>query len=241
LYARGKDIKVAYTPNGPTNSVAEYTINLMLTIMRQSYKSNIALRDGIWKKFIGNSIEGSNIGLFGAGRIGKEVIRLISIFKPNKIMVYDPFVKHSSLEDFDVIWSEKDQILSESNLISMHLPLSDETRDFIVMRDMRKMLPDSILINTSRGGIINEQDLYEALKKNIIGGAAIDVFDEEPYTGNLSELDNCFISAHMSPMSSAARKKMELDTAMEVINYAKNGMLYNEVPQYEYEKRITKG
>lgn len=241
LHAKSKGIRVAYTPDGPTNSVAEYTLCLILLSMRQSYRSNIALRDGVWKKFIGTSIEESKIGIFGAGRIGREVIRLISIFNPKKIMVYDPFIELDSLKNYDVTWAEKDQILNEANLISIHLPLSDKTRDFFVMQDMKKMLRNTILVNTSRGGIINEKDLYIALEKNIIGGAAIDVFDVEPYTGNLGQLDNCFVSAHMSPMSSAARKRMELDTVMEVINYAKNGMLYNEVPGYEYQKRVLKG
>ena len=109
------------------------------------------------------------------------------------------------------------------------------------MQELIQMKPNCHLINTSRGGIINENDLYNALESREIGGAAIDVFENEPYNGNLKNLENCIITSHMSPMSSQARSIMEIDVVREVINYKKNGYLNNEVPFIEYEKRENRG
>ena len=240
-YAKKRNIKVSYTPDGPTSSVAEFTLGLIISSLRQSFKSHIQMKDGNWKKYLGKSISECNIGILGAGRIGREVIRLISQFNPNKILVCDPLVDKSALKKFKINYVVKRELIKLSDLISIHIPLTNETKNFFSTQELIQMKPNCHLINTSRGGIINENDLYNALKSGEIEGAAIDVFENEPYNGNLKNLENCIITSHMSPMSSQARLKMENDVVREVINFKENGHLNNEVPNIEYEKRENRG
>ena len=130
-----------------------------------------------------------------------------------------------------------DQIFHEADIISIHIPLSPATKDLITARQIEQMKPEVLLINTSRGGIINESDLYNALNAERIGGAAVDVFEHEPYTGPLNGMDNCLLTAHMGSMSVDCRSQMELEACEEAARFIMNQPLQSSVPEEEFENR----
>ena len=114
------------------------------------------------------------------------------------------------------------------------MPLNSETRDMIKKEELLKMKSDALLINTSRGGIINENDLFEIMQSGHLGGAAIDVFQQEPYNGPLQKIDRCILTAHMGSMSVDCRTKMEIEATEEVVRFFKNEPLKGQVPQSEF-------
>lgn len=126
-------------------------------------------------------------------------------------------------------YGTKVDVLKYSDIISVNLPLKKDTHNYITAKELDLMQSHSIIINTARGGIINENDLYDALKEQKIAGAAIDVFEEEPYKGNLRELDNCLLTCHMGASTIDSRTDMEVQAVEEAIRYKNNRPLKNEV------------
>ncbi len=238
IAARERGISVSYTPDGPSKAVAEFTMNSILSTLRNSVLTNQNLKKGIWKKQMGRSVSESVIGVFGAGRIGRELIHILTCFNPRKILVHDPYVDEDIFEKLQVEFVSKNEVLDNSDLITLHLPMNDNTKDFISEKEIKVMKPNSIIINTSRGGIVNENDLFTALKSGHLSSAAIDVFEEEPYSGNLLDLDNCIATPHMAPMSKASRISMEIDAVKEVVRFANGKSLLNPVPEFEYQSRL---
>ena len=116
----------------------------------------------------------------------------------------------------------------------MHIPLTRATKNIVTKTQLEIMKSDAIIINTSRGGIVNEGDLYEVMKAGHLSGAAIDVFEEEPYTGKLKELSNCLLTSHMGSMSIDCRTRMEIEATDEAIRFATNKKLEGVVPDSEY-------
>ena len=131
--------------------------------------------------------------------------------------------------------SSLSRIFQESHIISLHVPLYSKTRNLITETQLSQMRSDAFLINTARGGIVNEQALHDALSKEKLGGAALDVFEEEPYKGSLSELDNVLLTPHLASCSYDCRAQMELEATEEVIRFFQGERLQNEVPEEEYE------
>ena len=190
-------IKVTYTPGAPTQTVAEYTIGLMIYLLRRINVSKKSLEKGKWLKIFGKNLN-----------------------------------KYSAKK------ATKNEIFKNCNLITIHLPITEKTRNLITKKEIAMMSNDTILINTSRGGIINEDNLYDALKKNKIYSAALDVFAKEPYLGRLRKLDNCHCTTHIASMSTSCRNKMELEAAQEIIRFFNGKQLMFQVPKKEYENSI---
>jgi D-3-phosphoglycerate dehydrogenase len=148
---------------------------------------------------------------------------------------------HLTSAEKNTKWVEKEYIYKNSDLISLHVPLTRITRDMVRSNEINLMKSDSILINTARGGIINEFDLSQALKAGVIGGAAIDVFEQEPYSGPLIDLSNCLLTSHMGSMSVDCRSRMEVEATEEVIRFFTGNELLNLVPPEEYESQNEAG
>lgn len=215
-YAKSKKVKIEVTHDAPTNSVAEHTVALILNMLRHINESDTNLKKGIWEKKMGKELSECTIGIVGAGRIGLKVMRLISAFQPKSILYMDP------LNDVQETFCEKTNLkclLEQSDIISLHLPLNEETRHLIGEAEIQKMKIDALLINTSRGGLVDEESLYKSLLENAIGGAALDVFSEEPYNGPLAKLDNCLLTPHIAPMTNNARARMEIASVRNVIQH----------------------
>ena len=234
LSARKRGIKVSHTPDAPGPAVAELTIGLMISLLRHIHISNDQIKNGVWSRFIGRRISELSIGIIGVGRIGKGVINRLNAFTNNCILVNDinpnlELNNHHNLE-----WVDKDKIYCESDIISLHIPFTKHTNNMIRTDELMKMKSDAIIINTSRGGIINEFDLQQVLLSGHLSGAAVDAFNEEPYSGPLKNIENCLLTAHMGSMSIDCRAQMEREATEEAIRFLDSKKLLNEVPESEY-------
>ena len=155
----------------------------------------------IWHKNTGRRLGECNVGLIGTGRIGRQVLALLYSFRPNKIFLHDVNESEDIATKYNAEYVSKDDILEKCDVISLHIPLNNNTFHMVNEEELHKMKCDAIIVNTSRGPIINEKALYEALMTKEIGGAAIDVYDKAPYEGKLTNVDNCLLPPHIGPMS----------------------------------------
>ena len=138
-------------------------------------------------------------------------------------------------DEYELKWASKEQIYREADIISLHLPLTGKTKNMIRTEHLRMMKEDAIILNTARGGIINEDDLYDVLQTEHLSGAAIDVFDFEPYTGKLRDIERCLLTAHMGSMSIDCRTRMEIEATEEAVRFLIDKPLKGLVPEGEYE------
>ena len=221
-------VRVAYTPDAPTMAVAELCVGMILDLARKISTTNTQIKAGIWHRHMGTLLYGKTVGIFGMGRIGKSLIHLLSGFNVT-FKVYDTTPDLAFGRLYGVEFVSKDSVLSQSDILSVNVPLKADTLDYITLKELKMIQPHALLINTARGGIVNEADLYTALKEEIIAGAAIDVFEEEPYTGVLTQLDNALLTCHMGASTIDSRTDMEVQALEEAIRYQNNLPLKNEV------------
>lgn len=234
-YASENNINVSYTPDAPSPAVSELTVGLALSLLRKVNISDSQMHSGQWKRYMGRRIAECTVGIIGIGRIGTRLIEhLQGGFAGTSILVND--IDEDAGKDMlpaECLVS-KEEIYRNADIITLHLPLTAKTKNLISDNEIKMMKKDVILINTSRGGMINESALEEALKEGLIGGAAIDVFDNEPYSGPLSAYDNCILTSHMGSMTQDCRAKMEIEATEEAVRYIKGEPLLCSVPEYEY-------
>ena len=233
--ARERGITVSYTPEAPSPAVAELAVGLMLGLLRDIPRTDRVMRSGVWQRTMGRRLSNMTVGVIGVGRIGTRVIRHLTCGFPGvRILANDIQPDLGFAARYGVEWAPKDVIYKSADIISLHLPLTAHTRTLITAREMELMKPDVFLINTSRGQMINEGDLAAALRAGRIGGAAIDVFEREPYSGELATLDRCILTCHMGSMSDDCRARMELEATEEAIRFLRGEPLLNVVPDAEY-------
>jgi D-3-phosphoglycerate dehydrogenase len=236
--AERRGIGVSYTPDAPAPAVAELTVGLMISLLRKIGHANLLMHSGKWERFMGRRISEITLGLIGVGRIGGRVLRRLRGFGSPRVLVNDLLADQSlsrAVPELKLEWVSKELIFREADLISLHVPLTLKTKGMVGAKEFGAMKPDALLINTSRGAVVNEDALYTALKKNTIGGAAIDVFEKEPYDGPLQELHNCILTSHMGSMSLDCRTRMELEATEEAIRFLLGKPLLSLVPKEEYE------
>lgn len=238
---KDKGIVVAYTPDAVTMAVAELTIGLMIDVSRKVQMADREMRKGGWSRFVGKRLGESVIGIIGAGRVGLNVIRLLSEFYPKEILIQD--LKDKSKEVAAILdpkrikysFFSKEEIYRRSDLVSLHVPLTKHTRKMITKKELELFSTDAYLLNTARGELIEEADLIQALSTRKLAGAAIDVFSKEPYSGELTQLENVVLTEHMGSCSYDCRLAMEREASEEVIRFYSGEALRNEVPAEEYE------
>ena len=235
LAAKERGIIVSYTPDAPSKAVSDLTIGLMLNLLRQTHVSNDRMHKGEWERFFGRRLGEVTIGLIGMGRIGIGVLGRLQGFGCPRILVNDIEQKRCLETAFKFEWVSKEEIYREADVISLHIPLTKQTKGMIRKQELELMKPDSILINTARGGIIDENDLYQIMKNNHLSGAAIDVFEQEPYNGKLTKIERCHLTAHMGSMSVDCRTRMEIEATQEAVRFIKGQPLEGIVPEEEYE------
>jgi len=236
--AKERGIQVSYTPDAPTSAVAELTIGMMLTLLRSVQISNLKMHEGVWHRYFGKRIQNCTIGIIGVGRIGSAVLAFLESFNTHKILVNDLNQNLNFEKNANIEWASKKTIYQNADIISLHVPLTPITQNLIKKEELQMMKNDAVLINTSRGGIINELDLYNTMKSGHLSAAAIDVFNDEPYKGKLIEIDRCF-TAHMGSMSFDCRERMELEATEEAIRFLQNKPLKGIVPEFEYELQLN--
>jgi D-3-phosphoglycerate dehydrogenase len=238
LTAKKNGIIVTYTPDAPAKAVSDLTIGLMISLLRQIHISNVKMHEGNWYRFFGRRVGEVTIGLIGMGRIGLGVMSRLQGFGCKKILVHDIKPNHALENAFDFEWTDLDRIYKESDVISLHVPLTKLTKGMIGKSELLKMKSDAFIINTSRGGIINESDLFQVLKSGHLGGAAIDVFEQEPYMGELKNIQNCILTSHMGSMSIDCRSRMETEATQEVLRFVQGLELIGLVPAEDYSNQI---
>jgi D-3-phosphoglycerate dehydrogenase len=167
-----------------------------------------------------------------------RVIRRTKPFGTPRLLVNDVDSSNQTNLDFKLEWVSKEKIYKEADVICLHLPLTRHTQNMIRKKELLSMKKDASIINVSRGGIINEKDLYEVMKSGHLSGAAIDVFETEPYDGKLTEIERCILTPHIASMSIDSRSRMEIEATEEVVRFIKGEELQNEVPQTEYDVQI---
>jgi D-3-phosphoglycerate dehydrogenase len=234
LAAEQRGIKVSYTPDAPAPAVAELTIGLMLSLLRSVHVANLQLHHGEWIRHFGRRIPEITIGIIGVGRIGQRVLRRISGFGTPRILANDIHPNTSLVPELKLEWTDKQEIYKQADVISLHVPMTKYTKNMIRAEHLALMKTDAIIINTSRGGIINELDLVNSLNSGHLHGAAIDVFENEPYTGPLADIERCILTSHMGSMSIDCRTKMEIQATEEVVRFLTNKPLHGQVPPEEY-------
>ncbi len=241
LAAKNNGISVSYTPEAPAPAVVDLTMGLMYTLLRNAHIANIQMHQGNWNKYFGKRLTECCIGIIGAGRMGSKVIDNLKALGCKKVLYFDANVRLNTEDNDQIKFANLDQIYKESDLISLHVPLNSKTNNMISLKEMKMMNSDVMIVNTSRGGIINEKDLEKALSKNIIGGAAIDVYEVEPYIGKLSSYDNCILTPHIGSSTIDCRVQMEIQATEEAVRYILNSEQKQPVPEMEYllrEKEI---
>lgn len=235
IAAEKRGITVSYTPDAPAPAVSELTVGMMLTLLRSTHVSNDEMHKGRWHRFFGRRLSNVTIGIIGVGRIGRGVIKHLQGFDSPRILANDINIDKQLAEQYNLEWVSKEKIYQEADIVSLHVPLTHLTKDMIRRDHLLKMKQDSIVINTARGGIINEEDLYSVMQSGHLSAAAIDVFDFEPYNGPLRKVQNCLLTAHMGSMSIDCRTKMEIDATKEAVRFLNKQDLKGMVPEEEYE------
>jgi D-3-phosphoglycerate dehydrogenase len=218
-YARSKGIVVMNTPLANSASVAELVIGYMLIMARSLYRANVSVKTEKWdkKSFDGDEIGGKILGLIGVGNIGREVAKR-AIVMGMTVIAYDPYVK----EVDGVKLVSLDELLTQADYISLHLPKTKESTGMIGAEQFGKMKKGVRIVNCARGGIVDENALYEALTNGTVAGAALDVFAEEPPTDwKLLKLDNVIGSPHIGAATKEAQGRVGAEVADKLIAFAK--------------------
>jgi D-3-phosphoglycerate dehydrogenase len=210
-------IKVFNTPDAPTLAVAELTITLIFVLLRHVIEADNSIRQGKWKKYMGNLLHNKKAGIIGLGRIGKKVAELLIPFGV-EILCCEPNPDEKFINTYSVKNLPLEDVLSNSDIITLHLPPDTGRGYFIGKREIGLMKKSAFLINTARGNLIDEEALIYALKNNKICGAGMDVYEKEPYNGPLKELANVVLTSHMGSYAKESRIEMERQAVENLIN-----------------------
>lgn len=216
-YAKQKNITVVNTPDGPTKSVAEMTIAMTFALLRKIPQADANIKRGIWKKETGNLIHDKIIGVIGLGRIGKMVAETFRKLG-NEVYGYDLLPNSLWVKKNKVKFIKIDQIFEESDIITLHIPPNNDKSFIIGCQLLSKMKPSAFLINTARGGVVDEDYLFSMLYSNKLAGAAIDVFSKEPYNGPFTNLQNVILTPHLGSYAAEGKLQMELEAVNNLIN-----------------------
>jgi D-3-phosphoglycerate dehydrogenase len=224
-------IVVMNTPQENAIAAAEHTISLMLALARKVPQADASMKAGRWEKsrFIGAEVFNKTLGIIGIGNIGGIVADRAAGLKMN-VFAYDPHIPPQTASRKGISLVSLDELLARSHFVTIHVPLTEETRNMIDARALEKMLPGSMLINCARGGIVNERDLYEALSSGHLGGAALDVFEKEPPLDNpLCRLENVICTPHLGASTVEAQESVAVAVAERVVDYLLHGTMRNPV------------
>jgi D-3-phosphoglycerate dehydrogenase / 2-oxoglutarate reductase len=239
--ATKKGIVVMNTPGGNSISVAEHTIALLLALARYLPQASSSAKQGKWEKkqFTGFELKDKTLGVLGLGRIGIEVVRRAKAFQMN-LIVYDPFVADRLAKDLNVKMVSLDELLADSDIITLHVPLVETTRNLINSESIAKMKDGVYLINTARGELVQEDDLTAALNSGKVAAAALDVFSVEPPKPEhpLLKHPRVIATPHIAASTLEAQETVGVEIAEQVRSFLKDGIIRNAVnfPSVSFEE-----
>jgi len=209
-------ITIRNTPDAPTQAVAELTIGFIFNLLRKIAFLDRELRNGNWTKESGSLLRGKNVGIVGLGRIGKRVTQMLLALDA-KVSGTDIQPDHEWLQKNHVPLVSLEELLKQSDVLCLHVS-HGRGKDYLIGRkEMEAMPKGTYLINTSRGEVVDHDALYSMLASGHLSGAALDVFDHEPYTGPLTQLDNVILTPHIGSYAKEARVEMEIQAAENLI------------------------
>ncbi|ORX24376.1 hydroxyacid dehydrogenase [Thermoanaerobacterium sp. PSU-2] len=209
-YAKKLGIKITYTPGANKESVADLVFTMILELSRQLFKMDKIVRDNRWDKVIGREVYGKVIGIIGTGNIGKSVAKRATGFDM-RILGYDMFPDYEFAKEIGMEYVDLQTLLKNSDYITLHIPFTESMHHFIDREELEMIKTTAYIINTSRGELINEEALYEALKQKRLAGAALDVFEiEPPYNSKLIKLENVILSPHCGASTEDAINRMNM-------------------------------
>jgi D-3-phosphoglycerate dehydrogenase / 2-oxoglutarate reductase len=228
--ATRRGIVVANAPEATVVSAAEHAIALMLALVRNVPQAHGALKEGRWERsrFAGIELAGKTLGVLGLGRIGREVARR-ALGLGMRVVAYDPFVALERFRELGVEPAALDEIYAVADVISLHLPLTDETRGVIGTDALARMRDGVRIVNAARGELVDEDALIEALQAGKVSGAALDVFAAEPYSGPLLEFEQVVVTPHLAGSTTEAQDRAGLIIAEQVVSALEGGLVATAV------------
>lgn len=229
--ASRRGIVVMNAPEGNVVTTAEHAIAMLLALSRNIPQAVTSLKSGHWEKsrFRGREVFHKVLGIIGIGRIGRVVAERAKGIKM-KVIAYDPYINPEVIEKLGIQGVSLDELLARSDYLTIHTPLTKETRNLLNAETFKKVKRGVYVINCARGGIINEQDLYDAIQSGIVAGAALDVFAEEPPRDNpLLTLDQVIATPHLGASTDEAQENVATAVAQQVVDFLQNGTIRNAV------------
>jgi len=229
--ATERGVLVMNAPSGNVISTAELTIGLIFALARQIAQADASMKKGEWKRkeMKGTQVQGKTLGIIGLGRVGAEVAKRATVLGMT-VIAYDPLVSPEVGARLHVRLLALDRLLQEADVVTLHTPLTAQTKDMLGKAELAKMKKTALLINCARGGVVNEEALYEALSEKRIAGAALDVFTAEPPAGSkLLSLTNIVLTPHLGATTTEAQEEVGSEIAEQVIAYLKDNIIRNAV------------
>jgi D-3-phosphoglycerate dehydrogenase len=242
-HATRRGILVMNTPSANIISAAEHSLAMMLTLARNIVWAHASVQAGKWerKKFTGVEMSGKTLGIVGVGRVGAEVARRAKSFNMD-LIGYDPFISEELAEKLQVKLMSLEEVLAGADIITIHAPLTKSTHHMIGEDQFKLMRPTALLVNCARGGIVDEEALYEALTGGKIAGAAFDVFEEEPIANSkLIGLPNLVTTPHLGASTREAQEKVSLEMAECVVKFLKENIISNAInaPRGKFDPKLA--
>lgn len=230
--ATKKGVVVMNTPGGNTVTTAEHAISMMMALARKIPQATASMKRGEWekKKFEGTEVTGKTLGILGVGNIGGVVASRAIGLRMN-VLAYDPFISADAAEKLGVTLVSMDDLFKKSDIISIHVPLTPETKNIVNAEAFKKMKKGVKIINCARGGIVHEADLAAAIKEKIVSGAALDVFEKEPPAADnpLLQLDEVILTPHLGASTHEAQENVAIAIAHQIADYLTTGTIRNAV------------
>ena len=219
-FCRDHNIAVTFTPDAPARSVVEQVFGLLISLSRRLVEGHESLRQGKWTRYTGVLWQGKTLGILGCGRIGRQVAVIAKAFGM-EVLAHDTREDHAWAAAQGVTYVSFDELIARSLAITIHLPYTRETENIMSRKRLSAMRKGAYILNTCRGEVLDESALYDLLKSGHLGGAALDVFHQEPYQGPLAILPNVFLTCHQGSCSHDGRYQMELQSAQNAVNFAR--------------------
>jgi D-3-phosphoglycerate dehydrogenase len=233
-YATSKKIPVLFTPGVNHTTVAEHTFGLMIAIAKHFWAHLRSTKSGGWKRITGSELAGKTVAVLGVGRIGKEVIKRASAFDM-KSVGYDLYWDEAFAKQYDVKHAATiEEAVKDADFISLHMNLSDDNRGFINKEFISKLKKGAVIINTARGGLVNETDIAEACKSGQLGGYGADVLEEEPQKPNhpFTTIDSIIITPHVGSRTFESVERQALRAVQNIVEFLKGGKDYIQANKF---------
>jgi len=227
-------ILVMNTPLGNLEATAELTVGLMFSLYRHIHNANTSTHEGKWEKakFMGTELKGKTLGIVGFGNIGQRVAEICKVIGM-QILTNSNSASEEVLNSFGAKKVSTEELLSSSDVLSLHTKLNDQTKNMLNKETIATMKSSSVIVNCARGGLINESDLKDALNNDVIAGAAIDVYETEPATENVMfGAKNLLLTPHLGASSKEAQSNVAIDVANQVADFLKDNKIVNNVNSF---------